>query len=406
MAKIDDILNLYYSRKDVQDYILQFSQNRETVARYMDAFGKRPDSLQYPSDIIQQAKNGATSFHCSQELWQDPLAISTSMSREDFNRIRKGWDLLIDIDSKYLDYSKVAAQVIIEALEFHGVKNYGIKFSGSKGFHIIVPWKAFPEEINGIKSSEMFPEWPRLITGYLTELIKQRLIERIPGEERSYVKDFDADKKVMPDIILVSPRHLFRCPYSLHEKTAMASIVITKEEIKDFQIKDADPLKVKIRNFYPQAKENEARELLIQALDWEKAKKPKPQVTEETAKKYRDVKVDKSSLVIPPSIARILEGIDDGKKRALFVLLNFFTSLDFTREEIESKIAEWNKKNKKQLKEEYIQSQLEWTFRQKKMLPPNYDKPYYKDIGIMPTEDELKYKNPVNYAKRKSKWLK
>ncbi|MCJ2514069.1 MAG: hypothetical protein LN408_06505, partial [Candidatus Thermoplasmatota archaeon] len=28
------------------------------------------------------------------------------------------------------------------------------------------------------------------------------------------------------DIILVSPRHLFRTPYSLHEKTALASIII------------------------------------------------------------------------------------------------------------------------------------------------------------------------------------
>jgi DNA primase catalytic subunit len=32
------------------------------------------------------------------------------------------------------------------------MKNIGIKFSGSKGFHILIPWKAFPEEINGEKS--------------------------------------------------------------------------------------------------------------------------------------------------------------------------------------------------------------------------------------------------------------
>src|SRR5690606_27815409 len=32
------------------------------------------------------------------------------------------------------------------------------------------------------------------------------------------------------DLVLVSPRHLFRMPYSLHEKTALASIVISPEE--------------------------------------------------------------------------------------------------------------------------------------------------------------------------------
>ena len=63
------------------------------------------------------------------------------MSRQEQDELRQGWDLLVDIDSKYLDYSKIAAELIAEALEFHNVKNYAIKFSGSKGMHIIVPWK-------------------------------------------------------------------------------------------------------------------------------------------------------------------------------------------------------------------------------------------------------------------------
>lgn len=399
--KIDKVLVFYYSRKDVQQAISEFCKHREAIARYNDSFGKRPDTLEYPSDIMQQVNKGATSFHCSEELWKNPLEISTELTREKANELRIGWDLLIDIDSKYLDYSKIAAELILEALEFHGIKNYGIKFSGSKGFHIIVPWKAFPKIMNNIKTSEMFPEWPRLISEYLTEMIRPRLIERVSSEEKRYVKDFEADKKVMPDIILVSPRHLFRCPYSLHEKTALASIVISRQEIKEFQPKLADPLNVKIKNFYPDAKENEARELLVQALDRYKAKE-KPEIKHD----YEEIKVDKSSIAYPPSIKKILDGMHDGRKRALFILLNFFRSLDFTREEIEKKISEWNKKNEKPLKEGYISSQIEWTFRQKKILPPNYDKPYYKDIGILPDEEEIRLKNPVNYAKKKSRWLK
>ena len=62
-------------------------------------------------------------------------------------------------------------------------------------------------------------------------------------------------------------------PYSLHEKTALASIVIDKKEIADFDLKDADPMKLspdKIKNFMPEAEEGEAAELLTQALDWAK----------------------------------------------------------------------------------------------------------------------------------------
>jgi hypothetical protein len=52
---------------------------------------------------------------------------------------------------------------------------------------------------------------------------------------------------------------LFRAPYSLHEKTGLSSIVIKPEEIEKFQAKDADPLKVKVLSFLPDAKENDHR---------------------------------------------------------------------------------------------------------------------------------------------------
>jgi hypothetical protein len=95
--------------------------------------------LQYKSDVFELVKRGATSFHCSEELWENPLNIQTGMNEKQLNELRIGWDLLLDIDSKYIDYSKIYAKIIINFLEFSGVKNVGIKFSGSKGFHIIVP---------------------------------------------------------------------------------------------------------------------------------------------------------------------------------------------------------------------------------------------------------------------------
>src|SRR3989338_2602676 len=114
--RIRSITNLYYSNPDVQKAIFEFSKNREICPRYFEGFGKRPDSFQYQSDIFELVKKGATSFHSSEELWQDPLTIETGMNEKQLNVLRIGWDLLIDIDSKYLDYSKVSAKVIIEFL--------------------------------------------------------------------------------------------------------------------------------------------------------------------------------------------------------------------------------------------------------------------------------------------------
>jgi len=115
--RVRSIALTYYSRKDILDAIYKFSQDREVSPRYFEGFGKRPDSFQYPSDIISLVKKGATSFHCSEEIWENPLDISTEFSEEQYNEIRKGWDLVIDIDCNWIDYSKKAALAIIKSLE-------------------------------------------------------------------------------------------------------------------------------------------------------------------------------------------------------------------------------------------------------------------------------------------------
>ena len=272
--RIRKITHLYYSKPEVQKAIFEFSRDREVVPRYFEGFGKRPDSLQYESDIFELVKKGATSFHCSEELWKDPLKVETGMTTKQLNELRKGWDLLVDIDSKYIDYSKISAQLLIKLLNFYGVKNIGVKFSGSKGFHMIIPWKSIPKEINGMKTSEMFPDWARIVVQFMTESIKKELIDKITDLSRpnKYIRDFQVSEEVMPDLILVSPRHLFRMPYSLHEKTSMASIVLSEEELKNFQLTDASPLSVKIKNFIPDSKEGEASRLFLEALDWYKGK--------------------------------------------------------------------------------------------------------------------------------------
>ena len=494
--RIRKIALTYYSRKDILDAIYKFSQNREISPRYFEGFGKRPDSFQYPADIIELVKKGATSFHCSEELWSDPLQLSTDLNQEQLNELRTGWDLIIDIDCPWTDISKKAAQAIIDSIKLYNIENVGVKFSGSKGFHIIIPWNSFPDEIDEIKVKDMFPEWPRAVINYIKELSRPHLAKlakdidfkdaknlmgieckechnisvknyqitlRCEKCKSPYIETFASSsenykEKYCPacysklketnkeefflcnnchidslknpgsfyqvpsknifealglDFLLVSPRHLFRMPYSLHEKTSLASIVIDKNKIAQFNIKDADPLNVKVIDYLPVPKIGEARQLLIQSIDLQKSQDLKQEnykLKYQESPQQRDKKDFKTISIAelkedyyPPVILRILKGMEDGKKRSLFILINFFRSLGQSMEQIEKLIGEWNKLNKPPLKKGYIDAQLIWHSRNKIVLPPNFDNQIYKEIGVYEMDMlSEKTKNPVNYAIRKS----
>lgn len=509
--RIRAITRLYYSNPKIQKILLEFSKDREIVPRYFEGFGKRPDILQYVSDVDGAVRKGATSFHASEELWEDPLELDSDLSYKELNKIRKGWDLLIDIDSPYLDCSKIAAKLILGTLENEGVKNYGIKFSGSKGFHIIVSGAAFPEEMNGEKKSEMFPEWPRAICEYIsnkirlaynreigkmeinfealekrTKLKKEDLEEAIcpdcnrPGKkgtitkficpvcgttierkdvkitkrrlkclnndcagvlevadrkdyfycdycgksswdkllegrgkvvysEREDVEEFEeglsGNKMANMDLVLVASRHLFRMPYSLHEKTALASVVLDRNEIDSFSPLDANPMKVKVREFMPANERDEAESLLRNALEWKKNVVGEEKKFEES--KYKNVEfkeIDAKEVredMFPPAIKKLLKGLDEGRKRGFFVLLTFLRSLNFSPDYINKKVREWNEKNEPPLKEGYVRSQIDWHLKQrKKILPPNYSNDaFYRDIGLI--DKKPLTKNPLVDVKRK-----
>ncbi|MBI2043847.1 hypothetical protein HYT24_00595 [Candidatus Pacearchaeota archaeon] len=205
------------------------------------------------------------------------------------------------------------------------------------------------------------------------------------------------------DMILISPRHLFRMPYSLHEKTALASVVIDVGDLPDFQPRDADPLKIKIRNFLPNSRDGEANDLVVYSLDWYKENHPQELEVEKKIGDFKPVKIENISIsIFPPSVQQILKGVTDGRKRALFILINLFRSIGMEKQQLEKEIFDWNKKNSTPLEEGYIKAQILWSYRNKIVPPPNFDKDYYKGIGVIPTDEELRYKNPVNYVVKKS----
>lgn len=434
MIHLSTILQ-HYKRKEIQEEILANSKNREVAIKYSDkGFGKRPDVLQYPQDVLELAKKNATSFHASEELWSNPLRLSPMMKRRDIDELRIGWDLVLDIDCKFLEYSKIAADFVVKALKFYEIKSMSCKFSGNKGFHIGVPFEAFPEKIGGKATKELFPEVPRRIATYLKHIIKKPLGKRIlelekgdfsrilkkTGKKEKEVKLKEVNEygvkteylNVEPfldiDTILISSRHLYRMPYTFNEKSDLISIPLNPEKVLDFDIKEAKhPVKVSKYRFLDKDKveKGEARRLVLQSFDF------KLQTEEIEIKEYRDYELPKSALQIkyfPPCMKLGLKGLPDGRKRFLFVLTNFLVNVGWDYDKIGKLIDDWNKKNDEPLREAYVTGHLRYHKNQKKkILPPNCNNMmYYVDMRICKPDNLCRMiKNPVSYTRRKTRYL-
>jgi hypothetical protein len=493
---MDNEVMKFYSRKDIQKEMLRVAKNREIAVKYGDSgFGKRPDILQFPGDIVDLARSGATSFHISEERWTDPLQLKPGMTKKQLDDLRIGWDLIIDIDCKDLEYSKIAANLVVEALKFHDVKNISVKFSGNKGLHIAVPFEAFPEKVEDKPTRLLFPDGPKIIALYLGNLIKERMgaeFLNYAGSAQNLAKNFDKDPKnleeyicpthkvplipktkqdlglICPrcggseyvefsggiyvcqkcpntfmnktgtgivnmqqmecpickrkeydvrfnpfsilsiDTVLISNRHMFRMPYSYHEKSGLISIPLKPENILNFKKEWAKMENVKVEvDFLNLENESNASQLVVESFDWwSKLERSKPEKEERGEREYEELKEAIAEEHFPPCIKLLSKGMSqDGRKRAVFILMNFLQNVGWDQQRIEKYIGEWNKKNYEPLKEGYIISQLNYRKRGMKIMPPNCDNvAYYKDIGVcVPDNFCSTIRNPVNYAIKKGR---
>lgn len=434
----DEIIR-YYSREDIQKEILYNAFGREVAVRYPNGgFGKRPDTLQFEQDIFDLAEEGASSFHMSEEIWINPNLIRTGMTKKELEEIRVGWDLVLDIDCKILEFSYIVAKHVVKFIKSRGVNSVSCKFSGNHGFHIGVPFETFPKELNNTPIEKLFPEAARKVAEYVWSQIESdisaeilekyefdKLIE-ITGVKFDEITKVNKDghRVLQPnsfvdiDTVLITSRHLYRSAYSFNEKSGLVSIPINPDKIDDFNVITARPANVRVSKFRfldrANAFVNEAKKLFVESYDYkpqlnifEDEKKEKNEWQSKASNEFNDENQEEISIeCFPPCIMNIYRGLKDGKKRSMFVLLNFLTSVGWSDEKISAFMQDWNTRNDPPLKETIITTHLRYSKSGKEnVLPPNCDnKPYYTELGTC-TPDSLctKIKNPVQYAKFKHK---
>lgn len=199
-----------------------------------------------------------------------------------------------------------------------GITNLGIFYSGSKGFHIVVPEKYLPFEHN----------------------------EHLPNQLKDLAKELKKKFKTL-DTSIYNYNRKFRVPFSMHEKTGLYKTWIPVESINDF---DLDYIKAlaKRRNAFNFLDDLDfdvnALEEFIDA--WEASKRASYEIEKDKAgtkekpspfEKFDDKKC----------IQKLLESTCDdvGRNNAAMVIVNDFFRTGKPRAYAEEKMEKWANAN-------------------------------------------------------------
>ncbi len=396
--------------------MVKFAQDREVAGRYeTGSYCKRPNVIQYESDLQAMLAEGMDSFHASVERWSRPMMLEPGMNSSELDKLRIGWDFIVDIDTKFFEYSRLCADLVYKALKAHGISSLSVKFSGNNGFHIGVPFEAFPSSIDGKPTASLFPEAPRTIALYLKEFIREKLADdilRYEGSIDAYAEktgkrpeELLVDGQLDPyaalelDTIVITPRHLVRMPYSFHEKSGLFSIPIKPKEITGFTKEKGKRVRRILPFLSRRAEKDEASDLVSEAFAFAK-RKPEESSHVKTERMENALPEE----FFPPCIKNILKAeLKDGRKRAEFILRCFLSRCGWGWGSIEEIVLDWNSRLPEPLPENYLKSHISWHKKQKRVtMPPNCDNAsFYKDLLICePIPLCRSAKNPVVAALR------
>jgi len=157
---------------------------------------------------------------------------------KDFKKYVKGFDLVLDFDVNKDDKGEFDLSLVYEDTKiiFDLMNEYklpfSIKFSGKKGFHIVIPWNYIPESATDVL--KLSP----LIAG---NLIKYCNLETL-------------------DASIYDRRRMFKCPYSLDINTGLVALPLHDFQFNNFNKEICKPDNIDIQKIRD-------RGLLLRNLD-------------------------------------------------------------------------------------------------------------------------------------------
>jgi hypothetical protein len=240
--------------------------------------------------IEKYGVNKPFGIYISTEIFQDPLKV-----KDKAESLRISWDFFLDLDSENLEDAKRAASKAVKALAYFNVESFILKFSGRRGFHLIIP---------GLSLDVFAPGEFRLAYPKLAVMLAE------------WFKAVINEPNVKVDLTVYKPRQMMRAPYSIHEETRLVSIPV--EDPLKFRVKEAKIEHVKIHELPLKGRAGEAGELLESVREWWKTQTP----TEPGLKIISRGKVDEAQSKAYRWIERLIESpIDDGRHRVLWFIL-------------------------------------------------------------------------------------
>ncbi|MEM3891816.1 MAG: DNA primase noncatalytic subunit PriX [Nitrososphaerales archaeon] len=285
----------YYQRPEVLEALACQCRSREVFLKGVGYVSSRPLKAEGLSELAALLK---------QHMFAEPYGVFASIERfenplEYASRI--GWDFCIDFDADSLDQAKKCLLSTVGVLQVFGVSTYRVKYSGRRGFHLIIDGEAF----NLFTQEGFVRSYPQL-PNYICEFIEASLK---PSQKLGVKFDYS----------LYQPRRLLRLAYSLHEESGLVSQPLTVDQISSFKPEDASPDKVKVNfdwiNLKPQT--GEAWSLLEAVLKWLKDKR----VEEDPALRITGPKAFKITRRYRWVEKLLQKPVDDGRHRILWLII-------------------------------------------------------------------------------------
>lgn len=265
------MLEDYYRRQYVRQAILDFVHaGRPFPIRECAFYNGRVGSLQrYLTSVPSRRKrpivfdsdasfetalhSGATAFYCSYWRYTQPGELSGLVGR----------DLVWTVRAKSggLQFAKQVTISSLHALEDEGFYHPWVKYSGTLGFDIIVPFESLSDGVP--IDSRSLDEAQKMLTRRMADYLAR-------GE---YSANLDGSKvtiKSGSDTCLLSElwwsRGLLLAPMSLHPNSGLVSVPLAPENIQNFSVLEASPENIPTYRWNFTRK---AQETLTPVVEWQ-----------------------------------------------------------------------------------------------------------------------------------------